>query len=69
MVEDCKLSKLNLSDKVLSILESHDIRSVYELWCLKRKDLKEWGLRDMEIKSVIISLQLMGLDLGKKRYK
>jgi hypothetical protein len=39
-----------------------------DVWASNRKSLKALGLRDMEIKQIIIKLQLLGLDLNKKIY-
>lgn len=63
------VDKLNFKKNVYDVLTSHDINSVHDLWCLKRKELKDWGLRDSEIKDVVIALQLLGLDLNKKKYR
>lgn len=41
---------------------------INEIWILNRKDLKELGFSDTEIKSIIIALQLEGLDINKKIY-
>lgn len=63
-----KITKLNLSSTLTKKLQSFNINTISDLWILKRKDLKEKGLTDQEIKSIIISLQLAGLDLNKKIY-
>ncbi len=65
---DDPISKLNLSSKIEQQLKEKNIRMIKDIWILKRKDLKEIGLTDKEIKSIIISLQLIGLDLNKKIY-
>ncbi len=59
---------LNLSSSLTKKLKSLDLNIINDIWILKRKDLKEKGLTDSEIKSIIISLQLEGLDLNKKIY-
>ena len=41
---------------------------IRDVWLLKRKDLKEKDFNDNEIKSIIIALELQGLDLNKKIY-
>lgn len=53
-------------DKISNILISNNILKVGELWNLKRKDLKEFGLNDNQINKIIIKLQLLGIDLNKK---
>ncbi len=62
------LQKLDLSQELIQKLNQHQIYSIYELWNLKRKNLKEQGLTDSEIKQIIIKLQLHSLDLNKKHY-
>ena len=62
------IKKMNLSDKVTNKLLDQDIKYIKDIWILKRKDLKKLNLTDKEIKSIIIALQLEGLDLGKKMY-
>ena len=52
---------LSLSKEIVLKLNEKDIRYVEELWKLKRKDLKNIGLSNEEIKQVIINLQLIGL--------
>lgn len=59
---------LNLSSSLTKKLKSLNLNIINDIWILKRKDLKEKGLTDSEIKSIIISLQLEGLDLNKKIY-
>ena len=63
---DEKIIELNLSDKLNKKLNSLGLIVINDIWVLKRKDLKEKGLTDSEIKSIIIALQLKGLDLNKK---
>ena len=62
------IAKLDLSSRVTKILRDNNINLISDLWQLKRKELKELSLTDKEIKSIIISLQLQGLDLNKKIY-
>ena len=62
------IKKMNLSDKVINKLQENNIKYIKDVWILKRKDLKKFNLTDKEIKSIIIALQLEGLDLGKKMY-
>ena len=63
-----KIDKMNISLKVINKLKENDIKEIKDVWVLKRKQLKELGLTDKEIKSIIIALQLEGLDLNKKIY-
>ena len=62
------IDKLNLSSKITNKLKENNINIINDLWILKRKQLKELGFTDIEIKSNIISLQLQGIDLNKKIY-
>jgi DNA-directed RNA polymerase alpha subunit len=62
------IKKMNLTDKVINKLQENNIKYIKDVWILKRKDLKKFNLTDKEIKSIIIALQLEGLDLGKKMY-
>jgi DNA-directed RNA polymerase alpha subunit len=62
------IKKMNLTDKVINKLQENNIKYIKDIWILKRKDLKKFNLTDKEIKSIIIALQLEGLDLGKKMY-
>lgn len=62
------IDKLNLSSKITNKLKENNINIINDLWILKRKQLKELGFTDIEIKSIIISLQLQGIDLNKKIY-
>ena len=62
------IKKMNLPDKIINKLLDNDVKYIKDIWVLKRKDLKKINLTDKEIKSIIIALQLEGLDLGKKMY-
>ncbi len=66
-IED-KIDKMNISLKLINKLKEKNINNIEDVWILKRKQLKELGLTDKEIKSIIIALQLEGLDLNKKIY-
>jgi len=66
-IED-EINKLNIDKKLIKKLKSNDINYIKDVWSLKRKELKEKGFTDQEIKTIIISLQLEGLDLNKKIY-
>lgn len=62
------INKLNLDENIIEKLESNNIVSLEELWILKRLDLKRLGFNNDEINEIITKLQLMGLDLNKKKY-
>ena len=63
-----RVKNMNLTDKIINKLLDNNIVFIKDLWVLKRKDLKKIKMTDKEIKSIIIALQLEGLDLGKKMY-
>lgn len=63
-----KISVLDLDKEVNDILYNNDINIVEDLWILNRKKIKELGIKDNDIKQIIIKLQLLGLDLNKKTY-
>lgn len=66
-IED-KIEKLMISTKLKEKLSLSKIKTIKDLWQLKRKDLKNSTFTDQEINELIITLQLEGLDLNKKIY-
>ena len=62
------IKELDLDKKVYNTLISNDINLISDLWVLNRTKLKAMGLKDRDIKDIIIQLQLVGLDLNKKIY-
>lgn len=62
------IQKLNLSSPLTTKLKEKNLKTINDVWILKRKELKNIGFTDPEIKSIVISLQLEGLDLNKKKY-
>ena len=62
------IEELNLSSKLVEKLHENNFNIVKDVWIKNRKNLKELGFTDSEIKSIIIALQLEGLDLNKKIY-
>ena len=62
------VNKLAISDKLKEKLFSNKIKTIKELWQLKRKELKQLNFNDHEINDIIIALQLEGLDLNKMIY-
>lgn len=65
---DKDISILGLDDNIACLLTKNEIRTVNELWLKTKNDLKNYGLKDKDIKYVSIKLQLIGLDLNKKMY-
>lgn len=62
------LSVLELDKNILKKLIDADIKIVSDLWVLNRTKLKELGIKDSDIKTITIKMQLLGLDLNKKVY-
>lgn len=62
------IQKLELDKQIIQKLNKNNIIEIKDLWQLKRKNLKEIGLNDAEIKHITIKLQLQSIDLNKKIY-
>ncbi len=62
------INTLNVTSNIIKTLQENNINTINDLWLLTRKDLKTIGLTDKEIKQIVISLQLKGIDLNKKIY-
>lgn len=62
------IEELALDSKILKILKDNNINTVEDIWVLKRKNLKDFGIKDSDITQITIKLQLYGLDLNKKIY-
>jgi len=62
------ISKLSLSKELINKLKDKELNYIEDVWVLKRINLKTLGFTNDEIKEIIISLQLIGLDLNKKKY-
>ena len=66
------ISSLSLSKELINKLKDKDkdkeLNYIEDVWVLKRIDLKNMGFSNDEINDIIISLQLIGLDLNKKKY-
>ena len=62
------ISKLSLSKELINKLKDKGLNYIEDVWVLKRINLKTLGFTNDEIKEIIISLQLIGLDLNKKKY-
>ena len=59
---------LELDSNVNKLLRDNSLSTVGDVWTQTRKTLKNIGLKDSDIKQIIIKLQLLGLDLNKKIY-
>ena len=62
------INNLSLSKELILKLNESNIKYIEEVWVLKRSELKSRGFTNEEINNIIISLQLIGLDLNKKKY-
>ncbi len=62
------IDNLSLNKNIINKLKELNINYIEELWQLKRSDLKYNNFTNDEINEIIISLQLIGLDLNKKKY-
>ena len=62
------INSLSLEKDITNKLKDININYIEELWQLKRSDLKSNNFNNEEINKIIISLQLIGLDLNKKKY-
>ena len=65
---DDNIIKLGLDDKIIGIFKDNNINTIDDLWCLKRKDLKDMNFSSEQINHVIIKMQLKGIDLNRKKY-
>lgn len=62
------IEELELTENVMKELKNNDVNTIEDLWNLKRKDIKDFGIKDSDISQITIKLQLYGLDLNKKIY-
>ena len=62
------INKLSISKELINKLKDKELNYIEDVWVLKRINLKTLGFTNDEIKEIIISLQLIGLDLNKKKY-
>lgn len=61
------LNALNLQKAILDKLKLNDINSTEELLKMSRKELKLLGFSYEEINLIAIKLQLIGMDLNKRK--
>ena len=62
------INNLSISKELIDKLKDKELDYIEDVWVLKRINLKTLGFTNDEIKEIIISLQLIGLDLNKKKY-
>lgn len=63
-----KIEKLNIGKITINILKNNEIITVKALSNCTRAKLKELGIERVGLMEIIISLQLLGLDI-KPKYK
>ncbi len=66
---DEDIDYLKLNTNITETLKQHNIFKIRDLWVCNRKTLKEFNLVDPDIKQIVIKLELLGLDLNRKRVK
>ena len=65
---ECKnISELSLKKEIIDKLNEKEVFLIKDLCSLTRRVLKEYGFSNDEINDIIITLQLVGLDLNKKK--
>ena len=64
-----EVNTLKLDKKIIGILNSKNIDTVYKLCNCSRMELASIGLSNNEINKLIIVMQLNGLDLKKNHAK
>lgn len=63
------IETLSIDKKILERLNNNGIETIKDLCKCSRMDLADKGLENSEIKNVMISLQLKGLDLKPNHAK
>ena len=63
------INTLSIKKKVIEVLNSNGIETVKDLCKCSRMDLADKGLENSEIKDIMITLQLKGLDLKPNHAK
>lgn len=62
-IKNQSINRLDISDHVIVLLKNAKIDTLGKLCSKSKKDLKEIGIEQFEIKNISIELQLMGLSL------
>lgn len=63
------INTLSINKKVIEVLNNNGIETVKDLCKCSRMDLADKGLENSEIKDIMITLQLKGLDLKPNHAK
>ena len=65
---ECKnINELSLKKEIIDKLNEKEVFLIKDLCSLRRIVLKDYGFSNDEINDIIITLQLVGLDLNKKK--
>lgn len=67
-VLDKEIRFLQINEVLIEKLEKNNVYLIRDLWQKNRKELVEYDLSQQDIHGIIVKLQLLGLDLGKKVY-
>jgi len=62
------INLLNLDNSIMKKLNNIGIYKVEELWACQKSYLKENDFTNSDISVIRVQLQLIGLDLNKKKY-
>jgi len=65
---DMNINNSNFKKSIIEKSNINNLLTIRDIWILKRSELKELGFNDLEIKEIIIKLQLKGYDLNRKKY-
>jgi hypothetical protein len=63
------IDTLSINKKIIQVLNNNGIETVKDLCKCSRMDLANKGLENSEIKNIMITLQLKGLDLKPNHAK
>lgn len=62
------VDKLQISQNAINILKKNNIQDIEQLCKQTRKALKEMNILQIDIRDIVLSLQLVGLDLKNNSY-
>jgi len=66
---ESNVSDLKIKKDVKEILVNNNINTIYDVCTYSRLELAEFGLNNTQVNDIIVSLQLLGLDLKRNRSK
>ena len=66
---ESNITELKLKKDINKILQENNIEKVYDVCTYSRLELVNLGLSSSQVNDVIVSLQLLGLDLKRNRSK